>query len=81
MVRDKSKLPISVQKNKKVKFIWLRPSLMFGPFDNRQRFLGSIFNSFNASLKDEITLSASFPKEEFIIVAFSLSTNPTLPIR
>lgn len=33
-------------KNKKVRFIWLRPSLMFGPFDNRKRFLGSIFYSF-----------------------------------
>jgi len=40
-------------KNKKVRFIWLRPSLMFGPFDNRRRFLGSIFNS----LKNKKTTS------------------------
>lgn len=28
-----------------IKYIWLRPSLMFGPEDNKERFLGSIFYS------------------------------------
>ena len=31
--------------NGNIKFIWLRPSLMFGPNDNKGRFLGSILYS------------------------------------
>lgn len=31
--------------NGNIKFIWLRPSLMFGPKDNKKRFLGSILYS------------------------------------
>lgn len=31
-------------KNKKISYIWLRPCLMFGPNDNKRRFLGSILN-------------------------------------
>ena len=37
------KYVLKKMKRKKTKFVWLRPSLMFGPNDNYNRFLGSIF--------------------------------------
>lgn len=43
-------------KNKEIDYIWLRPSLMFGPNDNNLRFLGTIFNSVKNEEKFKVNL-------------------------
>lgn len=43
-------------KYKKIDYIWLRPSLMFGPKDNNLRFLGTILNGVKNQEKFKINL-------------------------
>ncbi len=45
-------------KQKNTKFVWLRPSLMFGPNDNSNRFLGSIFYNLKNNKKTYIRLGS-----------------------
>ena len=48
----KSYLYVSkILKKKKLNYVWLRPSLTFGPGDNKERYLGYIINSIKKNKK------------------------------
>ena len=51
---------------KNIKFIWLRPSLMFGPSDNKKRFLGSILHGIKN--KKKISVSLDKQKRDYLYV-------------
>jgi len=57
-----------VKKNltKNIKFIWLRPSLMFGPNDNKKRFLGSIL--YGIKNKKKIFVSLDKQTRDYLYV-------------
>jgi nucleoside-diphosphate-sugar epimerase len=42
----------------KIKYIWLRPSLIFGKNDNKKRFLGSLFYSLKNNKKIKINVNS-----------------------
>ena len=42
----------------KIKYIWLRPSLIFGKNDNKKRFLGSLYYSLKNNKKIKINLNS-----------------------
>ena len=46
-----------IKKFPKIKYYWLRPSLMYGPHDSNHRLMGLILNSINKKIKAKIYIN------------------------
>lgn len=53
-------------KNNKYNYIWIRPSLIFGKKDNRNRFLGSLF--YALKYKKKIKVNINYQIRDFIYI-------------